>query len=103
MRLRRKTTPGPPDPLIPDESGRLRAGVPRALVLLIGAAATVVTLAGVRSVAWLVGPVFLALVIVITANPVQAWLRRHGWPRWLSAAALIVVVYASCSDCSSWW
>ncbi|HEX3592534.1 MAG TPA: AI-2E family transporter, partial [Pseudonocardiaceae bacterium] len=92
MRIRRKTL-GLPDTLIPDETGRLRAGVPRALVILIGAASMVVILAGVRQVAWLIGPVFLALVIVITANPVQMWLRRHGWPRWLAAAALMVVVY----------
>lgn len=94
MRIRRKTTLGLPDTLIPDESRRMRAGVPRALVILIGAASTVVILAGVRQVAWLIGPVFLAMVIVITANPVQTWLRRHGWPRWLAALALMIVVYA---------
>ncbi len=92
MRRGRKS-PVEPAAHIPDEGRGLRGGVPRALVILIGAAAGVVALAGVRSVAWLIGPVFLALIIVITANPVQTWLRRHGWPRWAAALVLMIVVY----------
>ena len=92
MRLGRKS-PVVPAAHIPEDGRGTRGGVPRALVILIGAAAGVVTLAGVRSVAWLIGPVFFALVIVITASPVQTWLRRHGWPRWAAALALMLVVY----------
>ncbi|GLZ33788.1 AI-2E family transporter [Lentzea sp. NBRC 105346] len=68
--------------------------LPRSVVILVGAAAAVVTLAGVQAVAWLLGPVFLALVIVVTTSPVQTSLRRRGWPRWLTGAVLVVVVYA---------
>lgn len=82
----------PPVVLLPAD-GRVGV-VPRALVILLGAAAAVITIAGVRAVAWLVGPVFLALVIVITVSPVQTWLRRNGLPRWLAGAVLLVVVYA---------
>lgn len=77
----------------PDRTGLPGAGPPRALVVLLGAAAVVIIVAGVRASAWLLGPVFLALVIVIAVAPVQAWLRRRGWPAWLTAAVLLVLVY----------
>jgi predicted PurR-regulated permease PerM len=68
--------------------------MPRGLVILLGAAAAVVTLAGVRAVAWLIGPAFLALMIVIAVSPVQAWLVRHRFPRWLTTLLVVVLVYA---------
>jgi AI-2 transport protein TqsA len=69
-------------------------GFPRGLVLLLGIAAAVVAVAGMRAAAWLIGPLFLALMLVIAAHPVQGWLRRKGWPVWAGTLALIVVVYA---------
>lgn len=68
--------------------------LPRAFVLLVGAAATVVILAGTAAAAWLIGPLFLALVIVVAINPVPRWLRRHGVPSWLATTALVIVIYA---------
>src|SRR4051794_40697691 len=59
-------------------------GMPRWLLLLIGAACATIAIAGLRSVAWLVAPVFLALVVVIALTPVQRNLRRLGAPRWLA-------------------
>ncbi|HEX2072424.1 MAG TPA: AI-2E family transporter [Geodermatophilus sp.] len=69
------------------------AGLPRWLVLLVGGAAATIAIAGVRSIAWLVAPVMLALVVVIALMPVQRWLQRHGWPRWASATVLLVLVW----------
>jgi AI-2 transport protein TqsA len=69
-------------------------GLPRGLILLLGVAAVVVAVAGMRAIAWLVGPLFLALMLVIAAHPVQGWLRRKGWPLWAATVAVIVVVYA---------
>jgi predicted PurR-regulated permease PerM len=57
-------------------------------------AAVVVVLAGVRSIAWLIGPAFLALMIVIAVAPVLGWMRRHNWPAWLSTLVLVLLVYA---------
>ena len=68
--------------------------LPRALVLLAGTAATVVILAGCAAAAWLIGPLFLAMVIVIVINPVPRWLRRHGVPSWLATGVLVILVYA---------
>jgi AI-2 transport protein TqsA len=78
-----------PDP-IPDPSP---GGLPRWLVLVGGAAAATIAIAGVRSIAWLVGPVLLALVVVVALMPVQRFLQRHGWPRWASATVLLVLVW----------
>jgi AI-2 transport protein TqsA len=69
-------------------------GFPRGLTLLLGLAAAVIAVAGMRATAWLIGPLFLALMIVIAAHPVQGFLRRRGWPTWAGTVALIVVVYA---------
>lgn len=75
-------------------SGDGSSVMPRGLAILLGAAATVVIVWGFREIAWLVGPAFLALIIVIATSPVQGWLRRHGFPQWAATLVLIVVVYA---------
>ncbi|MEU5262274.1 AI-2E family transporter [Amycolatopsis sp. NPDC021455] len=87
--------PPPPVPWPPErDHGTGGTSFPRALVVLLGAAAAVVVLAGVRAVAWFAGPVFLALVVVITLDPLRKWLRDKGMPRWLTVAVLVVAVYA---------
>jgi AI-2 transport protein TqsA len=69
------------------------AGMPRWLLLLLGPAAATVAVAGLREIAWLVAPVFLALVVVVAMAPVQGWLRRIGTPRWLATTVLLVLVW----------
>jgi AI-2 transport protein TqsA len=69
------------------------AVIPRWLLLVGGVAAATVAVAGLRAVAWLVAPVFLALVVVIALAPVQSWLRRVGVPRWLATTVLLVLVW----------
>jgi AI-2 transport protein TqsA len=66
---------------------------PRALVILLGIAAAVIVAAGVQAVAWLIGPAFMALIIVIAVAPVQGWLKRHGWPGWATTVVVILLVY----------
>ena len=63
-----------------------------ALPILIGAAATMVTLAGLRAASSVVGPIFLALVLVIAVNPLRAWLDRHGAPFWVCVAVPLTTV-----------
>ena len=60
--------------------------------MLLGAGAAVLVLAGVRATAWLIGPMFLALMVVIAFYPVQARLRRHSWPEWLTTLVLVLLV-----------
>ena len=67
--------------------------LPRALVMLLGAAAAVVVVTGVRIGAWLIAPVLMALVIVIAVAPVQDRLHRRGRPAWLTTVVLVLCVY----------
>ncbi|HEV8561361.1 MAG TPA: AI-2E family transporter [Actinophytocola sp.] len=69
--------------------------LPRGLVILLGTAAAVIVVAGMKAAAWLVAPTLLALVIVIVVSPVHNWLRRHGFPAWVATSILIVVVYGA--------
>jgi AI-2 transport protein TqsA len=69
-------------------------GIPRWLLLLAGLAMATIAIAGVRAIAWLVGPVLLALVVVVALAPVQSWLRRLGVPRWLATTVLLLLVLA---------
>jgi predicted PurR-regulated permease PerM len=69
--------------------------MPRALALLGAAAAATVVIAGMRSAAWLLGPVFLAMVVVIAASPIPRWMRRKGVPNWVATSALVLSVYAT--------
>ncbi|MGZ4545684.1 MAG: AI-2E family transporter [Blastococcus sp.] len=69
-----------------------RPMMPRALVMLLGAASAFLVLGGIHLTAWLIGPAFLALIIVIAISPVQSRLRRRGWPSWLTTLVLVVLV-----------
>lgn len=77
----KRDTP-PPAPL-------LSPGI-RTLVVL---AAAVVVLAGVYFARSLIGPLALAIVLVVICEPVRRPLERRGWPRWTGTTAVIVVAY----------
>ncbi len=68
--------------------------IPRWLLVLAGIATATIAVAGLRAVAWLVAPVFLALVVVVALAPVPSWLRRVGVPRWLATTVLLLLVVA---------
>jgi AI-2 transport protein TqsA len=67
---------------------------PRWLTVLLGIASTVIAVAGFRSAAEIIAPIFLALVLVIAAHPVLTWARAHGAPQWLAVALALLVLYA---------
>ncbi|GAA5033571.1 AI-2E family transporter [Actinopolymorpha pittospori] len=69
-------------------------GLPRGLVLLLGAAATVVVVAGLKGIAGIVAPAFLALVLTIGFHPLRGWLRRRGLPGWVVTILMMMVVYS---------
>jgi AI-2 transport protein TqsA len=58
--------------------------------LLLGVAALTIALAGVRSIAEIVGPVFLALVITITLHPIRLRLERGRLPEWATSILMLV-------------
>ncbi|MCI2237180.1 AI-2E family transporter [Paenibacillus sp. TRM 82003] len=65
----------------------------RAVPLLVGLAAAVVVVAGVRSFSATIGPAVLALVLVLVVHPVEPWLRRRGVYGWVSTLVVLVVLY----------
>lgn len=67
--------------------------LPRTLVVLLGGAAAVIVVSGLRSLSEVVAPAFLALVLTICAHPLRSWLTRHRVPGWLATTAVIVTVY----------
>ena len=66
---------------------------PFALTLLFGAAAFTITLAGTRSVADIIGPVFLALVITISLHPIRLWLGKKRIPEWAVSVLMLLAAY----------
>lgn len=66
---------------------------PRALAVLVGLAALTITLAGIRSVGGIIGPAFLAVVLIITVYPVRVWLVRHKVPGAIASLVLLLSVY----------
>jgi predicted PurR-regulated permease PerM len=54
----------------------------------------VISVVGVQGVAWLIGPAFMALIVVIAVSPAQGWLRRKGWPTWATTLVVVLLVYA---------
>jgi predicted PurR-regulated permease PerM len=69
--------------------------LPRGLLVLLSMAGAVVAVAGLRSASGIVGPAFLALMIVITIHPLLAWLQRHRVPGWLAVVLTMLVAYVS--------
>ncbi|WP_416952939.1 AI-2E family transporter [Nocardioides sp. T5] len=63
--------------------------IPRTTVLLVGAAAAVVVLAGVRATQDIVAPVMLALLLTILFHPLRRGLERR-LPRWAASTCLLV-------------
>ncbi|BFU43216.1 AI-2E family transporter [Krasilnikovia sp. MM14-A1004] len=92
VRLRGRVNGIVPGQLSGDANGGEYA-LPRGVIVLLGLAGTVVTVAGMQQVAGLVAPVFLALMLTVTASPLSTWLRRHGAPAWSAGLALVATVY----------
>lgn len=60
---------------------------------MVGLASTVLVIFGMRQVADILAPIFLALSLTITVYPLRPWLQRHGVPRWLATLIVILGVY----------
>ena len=67
--------------------------MPRGVIVLLGIAGVVIAVAGLRAVASIVGPVFLALIITIGVAPVGAALRKRGAPGWVATVASTLVAF----------
>lgn len=67
--------------------------MPRGAIILVALGGLVVTVAGIKAVATIVGPVFLALILTIAVHPLPARLHRRGVPTAIAVTLTIVLVY----------
>ncbi len=66
---------------------------PFALTLLLGVAAFTIVLVGIRSIADIIGPVFLALVITVTLHPIRIRLEQRRLPQWVASLLMLLTAY----------
>ena len=70
--------------------GHQELALPRGLIVLLTGAAAIIVVAGLKAFASSIGPIFLALVIVVVVSPIQDALTRRGAPAWVAALALLL-------------
>jgi predicted PurR-regulated permease PerM len=63
--------------------------------VLIGAAATVVVIAGLRAAATILIPIVIAILLAIVILPVVTWLRERGIPSGIAVAGSMLVTLAA--------
>lgn len=80
--------------LVQTSGAKQNPAIPRGLMILLGFAAAAITVGGIHTISDLLGPTFLALVLMITVFPIRAWLVGHRWPGWLASLITILTVYA---------
>ncbi|ROZ50591.1 AI-2E family transporter [Rhodococcus sp. WS3] len=93
MFSKRAPAPVPVPAPAPTVTGSEHWSIPRGLIVLLGAAATVVAVAGMKGFSGILGPVFLALMLTVAVQPIQDWAQKHGWPKWLGMLGALVTVY----------
>lgn len=68
--------------------------LPRPVLVVLGLAAAVVVIAGMKASASILGPAFLALLLVVAVHPLRKWLRRKGLPEWATVTIALTAIYA---------
>lgn len=86
----RKSTPREPDVLAPHEEPK---GWGIAGVTVVSLAAAFVVLIGIKEHSSFIMPAFLALNLVIAAQPLQKFLDRKGVPKWGGKIIVLLVLY----------
>lgn len=94
--LRRSRRSAPPaEPVTPEahDPGPPPRPLPRAVVVLLGLALGFGVLLGLNQLQAYVGPIFLALNLVLAAAPLQTWLIRRRVPRGLATLVSGLTVF----------
>lgn len=79
----------------PEADDRTNRLLPRTLVLLAGLAFGWIAISGMKELGDILGPVFLALNLIIVANPIKASLTRRGVPQWVGAILATLAVFVA--------
>lgn len=80
------------DPQVRPEPSSDR-GLSSSLRVLLTLAAAVIVIAGLSFAREVVGPIALAIVIVVICEPVRMPLMRRGMPSWLGSTVVIALAY----------
>ena len=70
--------------------------LPRPVLLLVGLAAGLLVVSGLRNLSDIIGPAFLALVLTIAAQPLRDWAVRMGLPQWVGGVAAARATLGRC-------
>ena len=66
--------------------------MPRGLIVVLAATGLLVSVLALRQFAEIIGPILLALILVIGVHPLTGFLRRRGAPMWLAATTTLVTL-----------
>src|SRR5690349_15431404 len=88
-RLDRAAGPRPAAAERGEGDARPSTRLPRLTVVLVSCAALVVTAAGIRAARDVLGPIFLALILVVTVAPIGRGIRARRGPAWLATACVL--------------
>lgn len=69
-----------------------RSALPRGLSVLLGLAAAVVVIGGMKGASGILAPAFLALVLTVVAHPLRLWLNRYV-PSWAASVVCVIAAY----------
>lgn len=67
---------------------------PRSAEILLGLAAAVIALAGLRAASGVIGPVFLAIVLVLAVEPIRSAVTRRRGSAVVAVGSVLVPAYA---------
>ena len=76
----------------PDAAAEPRWLMPRGLIVVLAVTGLLVSVLALRQFAEIIGPVLLALVLVIGVHPLTGILRRRGAPMWLAATITLITL-----------
>ena len=76
----------------PSTAAQLRGLIPRGLIVVLAATGILVSVLALRQFAEIIGPVLLALVLVVGVHPLTGFLRRRGAPMWLAATVTLITL-----------
>ena len=64
----------------PDAAAEPRLPLPRGLIVVLAVTGLLVSVLALRQFTAIIGPILLALILVIGVHPLTGFLRRHGAP-----------------------
>ena len=78
----------------PSAAAEPRVPLPRGLIVVLAVTGLLVSVLALRQFTAIIGPVLLALILVIGVHPLTGILRRRGAPMWLAVTTTVITLVA---------